>query len=70
MSRGGLPSDPRPATVSRGTICWPRRAGSAGGRQQLSSSPGQLAFGCQPAADSAAAGAGERTRDPLPGVAQ
>ncbi len=22
MSRGGLPSDPRPATVSRGTICW------------------------------------------------
>ena len=54
MSRGGLPSDPRPA----------------GGRQQLSSSPGQLAFGCQPAADSAAAGAGEHTRDPLPGVAQ
>ncbi len=23
MSRGGLPSDPRPATVSQGTICWP-----------------------------------------------
>ncbi|WP_228712567.1 hypothetical protein [Klebsiella pneumoniae] len=68
MSRGGLPSDPRPATVSRDNLlAW--RAGSAGGRQQLSSSPGQLAFGCQPAADSAAAGA-ERTRDPLPGVAQ
>ncbi|STU63566.1 Penicillin-insensitive transglycosylase [Klebsiella pneumoniae subsp. ozaenae] len=49
-------------------LAW--RAGSAGGRQQLSSSPGQLAFGCQPAADPAAAGAGERTRDPLPGVAQ
>ncbi len=69
MSRGGLPSDPRPATVSGDNLlAW--RAGSAGGRQQLSSSPGQLAFGCQPAADSAAAGAGERTRDPLPGVAQ
>lgn len=23
MSRGGLPVDPRPATVSRGTLCWP-----------------------------------------------
>ena len=23
MSRGGLPVDPRPQTVSRGTICWP-----------------------------------------------
>ncbi len=70
MSRGGLPSDPRPATVSQGDNLLAWRAGSAGGRQQLSSSPGQLAFGCQPAADSAAAGAGERTWDPLPGVAQ
>ncbi len=68
MSRGGLPSDPRPATVSRdnllaaGRIC--RRATAT------VVVAGQLAFGCQLAADSAAAGAGERTRDPLPGVAQ
>ncbi len=70
MSRGGLPSDPRPATVSQGTICWPGGQDLPAGDSNCRRRPGQLAFGCQPAADSAAAGAGERTRDPLPGVAQ
>ncbi|EPK2803213.1 peptidoglycan glycosyltransferase PbpC [Klebsiella pneumoniae] len=41
MSRGGLPSDPRPATVSQGTICWPGGqdlpAGDSNCRRRLAS---------------------------------
>jgi penicillin-binding protein 1C len=41
MSRGGLPVDPRPATVSRGTICWPGGqdlpAGDSNCRRRLAS---------------------------------
>ncbi len=70
MSRGGLPSDPRPATVSRGQSAGLGGQDLPAGDSNCRRRPGQLAFGCQPAADSAAAGAGERTRDPLPGVAQ
>jgi penicillin-binding protein 1C len=41
MSRGGLPVDPRPATVSRGTLCWPGGqdlpAGDSNCRRRLAS---------------------------------
>ena len=41
MSRGGLPIDPRPATVSRGTLCWPGGqalpAGDSNCRRRLAS---------------------------------
>ena len=41
MSRGGLPVDPRPQTVSRGTICWPGGrdlpAGDSNCRRRLAS---------------------------------
>jgi penicillin-binding protein 1C len=50
MSRGGLPAI-RARQRSAGDYLLAWRAGSAGGRQQLPPSPGQLAAGCQPAAD-------------------
>ena len=39
MSRGGLPADPRPSSVSAGTVCWPGgqnlAAGDANCRRRL-----------------------------------
>jgi penicillin-binding protein 1C len=45
MSRGGLPADPRPSSVSAGTVCWPGGQNSAGGRRELPPTAGQLAAG-------------------------